>query len=57
MSRVDVAWKELDVEGPKVAKHMIKETKIPLSIGWDITTNVGSIGVIIKHKPSIEVIL
>jgi hypothetical protein len=47
----------LDVEGPKVAKHMIKETKIPLSIGWDITTNVGSIGVIIKHKLRIEVIL
>jgi hypothetical protein len=47
----------LDVEGPKVAKHMIKETKIPLSVDWDITTNVSSIGVIIKHKPRIEVIL
>jgi hypothetical protein len=47
----------LDFEGPKVAKHMIKETKIPPSIDWDITTNVDSIGVIVKHKPRIEVIL
>lgn len=49
MSVVDVAQEYLDVENPKVAKHIIKEMKLPLSTTQYIITNLSNIGEIVKQ--------
>lgn len=49
MSMVDVAYEYLDVEESKVAKHIIKEIKLPFSTTQYIITNVSNIGEIVKQ--------
>ncbi len=48
MSMVDVVQEYLNIEESKVAKHIIKEIKLPLSTTQYIISNVSNIGEIVK---------